>query len=57
MRSLCPRTWTGPLIGVRGVSLFDGRHLDGRATTEGLLTHYVDNLEEGEGTFVSKLRP
>lgn len=37
-------------------SLFDGRHLDGRATTQGLLTHYVDNLEEGEGTFVSKLQ-
>lgn len=37
-------------------SLFDGRNLYGRATAQGLITHFVDNLEEGDGTFVSKLR-
>lgn len=35
--------------------MFDGRLLDGRATAQGLLTHFVNNLEEGDGTFLGKL--
>lgn len=42
------------LIGDR--SLFDGRVIDGAAVTDGLMTHYVNNPEEGEGTFTSKLK-
>lgn len=42
------------LIGDR--SLFDGRQIDGRLAADSLVKHYIDHLDEGEGSFVDKLR-
>lgn len=37
-------------------SLFDGRFIDGRSAGQELVDHFVNNLDEGSGTFVQKLR-
>src|SRR3954463_14205770 len=37
-------------------SLFSGEPLDVHAATDGLLRHFVNNLEEGTGSFLSKLK-